>query len=204
MVGELRFAVLGPVRAWWGDAELELGSPQQRAVLAALLLAEGRQVSLSALIDALWGADLPRSAVGTVRTYVSRLRQSLGADAARGVGDVIGSVGDGYRVRLDSATLDLDVFLARLKEAQTAKAAGTPAQAAQLLADALDLWEGMPLAGVPGQYAESQRSRLAELHMAAVEQRLAVDIEVGGHVVAAVELQSLVRNIRSGSGSVSC
>jgi DNA-binding SARP family transcriptional activator/tetratricopeptide (TPR) repeat protein len=192
MIGELRFAVLGPVRAWRGDVELELGSPQQRAVLAALLLAEGRQVSLSALIDALWGADLPRSAVGTVRTYVSRLRQSLGADAVRGVRDVIGSVGDGYRVQLGSATLDLDVFLARLKEAQTARDAGTPARAVELLADALELWEGVPLAGIPGQYAESQRSRLAELHMAAVEERLAVGIDVGGHVAATVELQSLV------------
>jgi DNA-binding SARP family transcriptional activator len=149
MVGELRFAVLGPVRAWRGDAELELGSPQQRAVLAALLLAEGRQVSLSALIDALWGADVPRSAVGTVRTYVSRLRQSLGADAVRGVRDVIGSVGDGYRVQLGSATLDLDVFLARLKEAQAARDAGTPARAVELLSEALETRGRLPRQRAP-------------------------------------------------------
>jgi DNA-binding SARP family transcriptional activator len=76
-VPELRFAVLGPVRAWRGDAELDLGSPQQRAVMAVLLLADGRQVSQATLIDALWAEDPPLASAGTVRTYVSRLRRCL-------------------------------------------------------------------------------------------------------------------------------
>ncbi len=37
----LRFGVLGPVRAWRGEEPLATGSPQQRALLAALLLREG-------------------------------------------------------------------------------------------------------------------------------------------------------------------
>ncbi|MFD0529730.1 hypothetical protein ACFQ1I_27535 [Kitasatospora arboriphila] len=37
----LRFQVLGPVQAWRGDEPLALGSPQQQAVLAALLLNRG-------------------------------------------------------------------------------------------------------------------------------------------------------------------
>ncbi|MFH9944865.1 helix-turn-helix domain-containing protein, partial [Streptomyces murinus] len=38
----LRLALLGPVRAWRGEEVLATGSPQQRALLAALLLREGR------------------------------------------------------------------------------------------------------------------------------------------------------------------
>jgi DNA-binding SARP family transcriptional activator len=55
MQGDMRFAVLGPVRAWRDEAELDLGHPKQRAVLAALLVREGAQVTLEQLIDGLWG-----------------------------------------------------------------------------------------------------------------------------------------------------
>jgi hypothetical protein len=37
----LRFQVLGPVQAWRGEQHLALGSPQQQAVLVALLLNQG-------------------------------------------------------------------------------------------------------------------------------------------------------------------
>src|ERR1700722_20316920 len=59
---EVRFEVLGPLRGWQGGAEIDLGSPQQRAVLAMLLLARGRQVSLKGLINGLWERDVPRAA----------------------------------------------------------------------------------------------------------------------------------------------
>jgi DNA-binding SARP family transcriptional activator len=39
------FGVLGPVRAWQDGSEIDLGSPQQRAVLAVLLLCAGAHVS---------------------------------------------------------------------------------------------------------------------------------------------------------------
>jgi predicted ATPase/DNA-binding SARP family transcriptional activator len=192
MMSELRFAVLGPVRAWHRDTELDLGSPQQRAVLAVLLLAEGRQVSVGALVDALWGHEPPRAAVGTVRTYVSRLRRCLGTSGAGGGQEMIESAGDGYALPLRSAVLDLNVFLAGTRDAQAAGNAGDAARAAALLRDALGLWQGAPLAGIPGEYAGSQRVRLAELQLAAIEQRLALDVELGRHAAAATELQTLL------------
>src|ERR1700742_1192028 len=122
MTADLRFALLGPVRAWRGQTELDLGAPQQRSVLAALLLAEGRQVPMGALIDGLWAADPPRTAAGTVRTYVSRLRRvlagglggrgGLGGGLAGGPGGgLIESAGDGYRLAQGGYGLDLDTFV---------------------------------------------------------------------------------------------
>jgi len=87
LVPELRFAVLGPVRAWRGDTELELDTPQQRAVLAGTAAGpRGRATFFrwARLVDALWGDEPPNSAVSTVRTYVSRLRHRLGTSAADG------------------------------------------------------------------------------------------------------------------------
>jgi DNA-binding SARP family transcriptional activator len=183
MFREMRFEVLGPVRGWHGDTELELGSPQQRAVLAMLLLARGRQVSLDGLIDGLWEADVPRSAAGTVRTYVSRLRRRVNS---------IESIGDGYVLRLGSAVLDLDEFEQRLSEARAARDRNDAAGGARLLRDALGLWRGAALAGIPGPYAASRRVPLTELYLAATEEKLAADIALGEHAAAIAELRSLL------------
>jgi DNA-binding SARP family transcriptional activator len=191
-VSELRFELLGPVRAWRGSLELKLGSPQQRAILAALLLAHGRHVSLGALIDALWGEQPPRAAASTVHTYMSRLRRCLDLGAGGQGRDVIKLVGDGYTLRLGSARLDLDDFVQLTRDAQAARLNQDAARASALFRGALALWRGMPLAGIPGPYADSQRARLADLRAAAIEDGLAMDIDSGGHLAAVPELRVLL------------
>jgi DNA-binding SARP family transcriptional activator len=185
----VRFEVLGPVRGFAGEAELHLGSPQQRGVLAMLLLARGRQVPLEGLVDGLWGVDVPRSGAGTVRTYVSRLRRQL--DAAAGRADLIESAGDGYVVPRDAAVLDLDQFEEALSKARTACQCQETVRAAGILGEALGLWRGAPLAGVPGPYAEARRVRLAELNIVATEEKIAMEIALGQHAVAVAELREL-------------
>ncbi|MET8449415.1 hypothetical protein ABZV46_19295, partial [Streptomyces sp. NPDC005209] len=53
----VRFAVLGPVRAWRGRTELDLGGPQERAFLALLLVRAGQPVAVSEIVDVLWGTS---------------------------------------------------------------------------------------------------------------------------------------------------
>jgi DNA-binding SARP family transcriptional activator len=191
---EVKFSVLGPVRAWREDTELNLGAPQQRALLAVLLLAAGRQVTLEAIINGLWEDDPPPTAVGTVRTYVSRLRRFLQPGGPeRGTG-LIRSEGTGYVVPVEARVLDLERFDRMTKDARTLISRGSQfnAQAATLLRDALKLRQGEPLADIPGPYASLQRVRINELQLAAAEERLALDIELGGHGSAVAELQSLL------------
>src|SRR5262245_22239746 len=179
MSGELRFAVLGPVRAWVGDRELDLGTPQQRAILGILLLRDGKPANPDQLINAVWGPATPRAAIGVIRSYVSRLRRVLPKD-------VIQSVGGGYS--LTATHLDLTEFTTRLNAARDAE----PHVAARELTAALELWRGTPLAGVNGDYADVERTRLTQVRLAAVEELAAADIEIGRHVEAAAALAEVI------------
>ncbi|MFG2879537.1 BTAD domain-containing putative transcriptional regulator [Streptomyces sp. NPDC048337] len=180
-----RFAVLGPIRAWRGAEALPSGTPQQRALLAALLLRNGRTATAPELIDAIWGEDPPQQALATIRTYASRLRKVLDPG-------LLVTESGGYAIRLRSAaTLDLGVARSLAADAEAARAAGDRALARTLLARALDLWDGEPLAGVPGPHAETERTRLEEWRFQLLETRLDLDLEVGHHAEAVSELTAL-------------
>ncbi|WP_055490423.1 BTAD domain-containing putative transcriptional regulator [Streptomyces sp. TP-A0356] len=181
----LRFGVLGPVRAWRGEELLATGSPQQRALLAALLLREGRTATASELIDALWGDDPPPRALAAVRTYASRLRKVLSPG-------VLVSESGGYAVRLrDARSLDLVAAQELAAEAEKARNSGDLCHARQVLNETLALWDGETLASVPGPYAETQRTRLEEWRQQLLESRLDMDLEQGCHAEAVSELTAL-------------
>ncbi|MER5787783.1 BTAD domain-containing putative transcriptional regulator [Streptomyces sp. NPDC001980] len=181
----LRFSVLGPVRAWRAEEPLNTGSPQQRALLAALLLREGRTATAAELIDALWGPEPPSQALAAVRTYASRLRKALDPG-------VLVSESGGYAVRgLGEGALDLAVAQDLAAAAEKAKSAGDLHQAREVLNRALAQWDGEPLAGVPGPYADTQRTRLEEWRLQLLESRLDMDLEQGCHAEAVSELTAL-------------
>ncbi|MFF5976828.1 BTAD domain-containing putative transcriptional regulator [Streptomyces sp. NPDC012769] len=183
---DLRFRVLGPVRAARGDQALPTGSPQQRALLAALLLRDGRTATAAELIDAIWGEEPPSQALAAVRTYASRLRKVLDAG-------VLVSDSGGYALRTSRAGLALDLTTAHelAAEAEKLRAAGRRGDARDRLNEALALWDGEALASVPGPYAENQRTRLEEWRLQLLETRLDLDLEVGAHAEAVSELTAL-------------
>ncbi|GAA2506186.1 transcriptional regulator AfsR [Streptomyces thermolineatus] len=181
---DLRFALLGPVRVWDGENPLNAGSPQQRAMLAVLLLRRGRTATAPELIDAMWGEEPPSQATATLRTYASRLRKVLGASA------LVTEAG-GYALRVAPGALDLARAEMLAAEAEKRRAAGDPRRSRELLAEALGLWDGEALAGTPGPYMEGQRSRLTEWRLALLESRLELDLELGGHTEAVSELTAL-------------
>ncbi|AYG82238.1 Regulatory protein AfsR [Streptomyces hundungensis] len=180
----LRFGVLGPVRAWRGEEPLPSGSPQQRALLAALLLRDGHTATAAELIDAIWGDEPPSQALAALRTYASRLRKILDSG-------VLVSESGGYAIRAGAATLDLAVAQELAASAEKARAGGEKGRARELLNAALAQWDGEPLANVPGPYAENQRTRLAEWRLQLTEARLDMDLEAGCHAEAVSELTAL-------------
>ncbi|WP_026004198.1 AfsR/SARP family transcriptional regulator [Streptomyces sp. AA1529] len=188
----LRIAVLGPVRAWRGEQEVALGSPQQRAAFAALLLRRGRPATVGELVDAIWGEEPPAGAVTVLRTYVSRLRKVLEPDRGSGQAPrVIVSAADGYLVRVAQEGFDLDVFERRVAEAKKLRTGGSLRAADELLQAALELWDGRPLAGVPGPLAVTERYRLDEQWLSTCETHLDIGLELGRHEEVAARLTAL-------------
>ena len=98
--------LLGPVRAWRGDRELELGGPQRQAVLGLLALRVNQAVARSELIDGIWGEDPPPSAVNALHVHMAGLRRALEPNrASRAPGQFLLVSGPGYSLRLEPGQL---------------------------------------------------------------------------------------------------
>ncbi|MFC9594471.1 BTAD domain-containing putative transcriptional regulator [Streptomyces sp. NPDC056944] len=184
---KVRLSLLGPLTARQDGRPLDLGHPRRQAVLAALALAAGRTVTQRQLLDGVWGTDTPVANV--VPVYVYRLRKTL--RAADGADAVIERDPRGYR--LDPGAVDVDV--ARLDElvaaVTAADRAGEPAEAVRLCAEALGLFRGEPLAGLPGPLAERERLRLTERRIALVQRKATRQLCLGRHAEATAELFAL-------------
>ncbi|MER6914451.1 BTAD domain-containing putative transcriptional regulator [Streptomyces sp. NPDC000594] len=168
---------------------LELGSGKERAVLAALALESGRPVSLDTLIARVWDDDPPRSARGSLHSYVSRLRGDLTlAAGASGAAPAIVHRAGTYRLEIDPARVDWHRFR-RLVE--TSEAQGDDARTVELLTDAELLWRGEALAGLPGVWAETERRTLSERRITATTARLAARLRLGHFADAVGELSAL-------------
>ena len=196
-MNESRFCVLGRMRGELNGVPLALGSPQQQAVLAVLLLTPGHTASASDLVDALWPEHPPEQARTMVRTYVSRLRRSMagGADRTRvaAVAGQLSSVPGGYHLEVDESCVDAFQTERLVAEAGVASAQGALEQACALFGEALALWQGEPLIGIPGPFAARQRSRLGDLRLALLEERVALDTALGRASVCVSELISLTQ-----------
>jgi DNA-binding winged helix-turn-helix (wHTH) protein len=107
----LRFEILGPLRAWREDTELDLGPGKQRAVLAVLLLNANRPTPTSRIIDAVWGDLPPENGVNVVQKYVAGLRRILEPGRSpRTPGQLLTWTEAGYTLHVPPGGLDTDVF----------------------------------------------------------------------------------------------
>ncbi len=184
------FGVLGPVAVWTADGEpVPVPGLKVRALLAVLLVHEGRPVPAARLIDALWGERLPGDPAGTLSGKVTQLRRSL-ERAEPGGRRLVASPPPGYRLRLDANAVDVDRFRAL---AARARETADPRARAGLLSGALALWRGPAFADFADEpFAGAAAARVTEERLAALEDHAEARLALGEHIELAAELGELL------------
>ena len=179
------FAILGPLRVGGPDGAIELKAAKQRALLAFLLLSHRDDgVSMSRLIDVLWGDEPPATATKALQVYVSQLRRALGAETRSS------PARPATRSTIEPEQLDLERFEALA--ARAPRAAEPAARRARCCArrsrsSAARRW--------PTRRCSAPRrprpTGSAELRLAALEQRIELDLALGRHAPLVAELEAL-------------
>ncbi|MVU76838.1 AfsR family transcriptional regulator [Nocardia sp. ET3-3] len=182
-----QLAVLGPVELTADGVPIPAMPPKQQAALAMLACARGRTVSVEELVDGIWGADRPSSAVGALRNYAWALRKHLSTQGSV----LLSSESRGYRL---DGPLELDVDgIERLRaEGTEARVGGRLEFADTALRTALGAWRGDPLTGVPGPWAAAERARLRRLHRVLEEDLIEIAVQRGDFSHAMAELEALI------------
>ena len=182
------YRILGPLEAFDGERGLSLGGARQRAVLALLLLRPNEALTRDVIVDLLWGENPPPSAAKVLQNCISALRKEL-----PGGPETLRTVGTAYALEVTPEELDRDRFERRLAAGRAALASGDTEEASEQLRSALELFRGTPLCDFAYEpFAQEEIARLEELHVAALEDRIDADLELGKAEELVPELEALV------------
>ncbi|MFF0717782.1 BTAD domain-containing putative transcriptional regulator [Micromonospora sp. NPDC003816] len=183
----LRFHLLGPLSVSRDGHPVDLGSVKQRLLLALMLTRPGEAVPADELVNVLWGDQPPASAAANIRTYVRGLRQAIDCD-----GRIVTTAG-GYLLRVEAEERDLDRFDAAVARGRTAVTCGDPVRAEAELAQALALWRGPVLAGLPLPRALSRWvGQVTERRLLAEEDHAGTQLALGAAAQVIPRLRALL------------
>lgn len=170
--------MLGTLQVLDGDTTVDIGPPKQRAVLAVLLLAQGRVVSTDRLVDAVWGDDVPGSATASLQAYISNLRKAL--RAVTGAASPIVRQAPGYYLDAAPELVDLAEFTRQCACATTAVESADWRTALDAADTALALWRGPLLDDFRDEHWVTQdAARLDDMRVDCMENRLTALLALG-------------------------
>jgi DNA-binding SARP family transcriptional activator/tetratricopeptide (TPR) repeat protein len=190
---QVRFDVLGPLRAWREDVGINLGPVQQQVVLAVLLLHQNRPVGRQQVINAVWGETEPRYALNLLHRHVAGLRRVLepGRHARETPGQLTWTDA-GYLLTVPAGGLDLAVFDQGLDRARKARTAGDLQAAADGLQSVLKIWRGPVCDGLTSPFLDAQRDKYDEWRISIVEERIELGLAIGDNGDLITDLRQLV------------
>ncbi|MFF3862569.1 BTAD domain-containing putative transcriptional regulator [Streptomyces sp. NPDC002209] len=172
---------------------------KQRALLGALVVKAGHNVSVQRLIDELWGEHPPANAANALQLHVARLRRLLSGLEGRSVTPHeqhaqhpwIVTTSRGYTLQLAPVETDAARFQHLTDEARRILPAD-PDHAGELLRRALSLWRGPALEGsVLGDICAGKAAQLEEHRLTALEMMYDAYLRTGRHGEITGELVEL-------------
>ncbi|MBO4204418.1 AfsR/SARP family transcriptional regulator [Micromonospora echinofusca] len=183
------FRLLGPLQVAGPKGHADIAAHRQRIILAMLLLAAGRVVSVDRLAEAVWDESPPQTAKGQIQICVSALRRSL---AEVGLSDVLQTRPPGYLLEVDPEQVDLLVFQRLISEGSRMGEQGNLDEAVELFGRALSLWRGNPLAGLESRVLRAVGARIEEMRSRAHEEHMNLRLRQGAHTEIVAQLFDLV------------
>jgi len=189
---QISIQLLGPLSASSGIRAVTPNAAKQREVLALLALNAGRVVTVSTLIEELWGDRPPRSSATTLQTYIFHLRNSLAVDMPREqvASELLRTRHSGYLLECNT---DVEEFRRLARAGREAAETGDPLTVSDLLGQALDLWRGPALSDVrQGRILETEAASLEETRLGLLERRIQADLALHRHADILGELTMLV------------
>ena len=186
------YCILGPLEVMDGGEPIDVGSRQQRGLLALLLLNANHFVATERILDELWHDD-PIGKERTLWVYISRLRSVLEPGRqAHARSEVLVTRDHGYSLVVDDADVDAHRF-ADLVAAGNRLLDDDPDEAARMLSQGLDLWRGAALEDFRyDNFAQADTARLEELRVVATVDRIDAEIRAMRHRNVLGELEKLV------------
>src|SRR6266705_1157504 len=186
----MEIRLLGPLEVHSRGRPVEVAGRRLRLLLAVLALRPGQVVAAERLIDLLWEeASPPADPANALQALVSRLRRALEAASS---GERLASRPSGYLLAVEPDQVDALRFERLRRDGHEALAAGRHVQAAATLREALELWRGQALAEFATEpFAAANATRLEELRLGALEDRIEAELALGAHARLVGELEAL-------------
>ncbi|MEU6200454.1 AfsR/SARP family transcriptional regulator [Streptomyces sp. NPDC047061] len=178
----MRYQVLGPIKLVDADADtVHLVQAQKMGTALAALLAQVNQVvSTKQLVEEIWDGDPPLRAVPALHVYISQLRKLLSRPGA-GESPIV-TQAPGYVLRAAPEDIDYLLFQDLVRVGRGELRRGRCEAALVMFEQALALWRGPMLSGLPlGPMGRGLVTRVEEIRVECLERLVEAKLILGGH-----------------------
>ncbi|GAA2353863.1 AfsR/SARP family transcriptional regulator [Streptomyces sparsogenes] len=188
--------VLGPLSVEACGQSIVPSAGKPRQILALLSVYANQMLPVPTLMEEIWGAQMPRSALTTLQTYILQLRRRLaaayGPQAPEASKSVLATRYGGYVLEAQPGAVDIHEYDRLVAAGRDALDAGDDVEASFLLREALAVWRGPALVDVRvGPILEIELARLEESRLGVLERRIEADLRLGRHAELLTELTEL-------------